>query len=515
MTTRKKLPIGLQDFEKLITGDFLYVDKTAYVHSLVNGSGLYFLSRPRRFGKSMLLSTIEALFRGKQELFEGLYIANRWDWKPQPVVRLDFLGIDSRTTESLARSLIRRLDEQARAYGLTLHAEDCTERFRELILGLAEQGQVVVLIDEYDKPILDHITDVEVANRNKAFLGTFYAVLKSVEEYLAFLLITGVSKFTRISLFSELNNLKDITLHPDYAGIAGWTQVEVVRDLAPYLDTEIDGLRGQALLDRMKLWYNGYSWDGKTRVYNPVSLLNLLDQKQFGYFWFATGTPKFLIKLLREGKLSIPEIEHLEINAFSMEGFEPEKIDPASLLFQTGYLTIKSITKTDMGQVYSMVYPNQEVRQAFLSHLLADYADSDAGRLGPQAWRLGNHLREGDIDAFCEGCQAMIATIPYNIFLPNQEAYYHTVIYLVLSLIGVDLASEIQTNRGRIDAVLETADRFYVVEFKLGTAQKAADQIQNKGYANAYRNRGKAVYALAVGIDPEQRNISEWLCVEV
>ena len=373
MTSLKKLPLGLQDFAEIIESGCLYIDKTAYIHRLVTTSKLNFLSRPRRFGKSVLLSTFEALFRGRRELFQGLYIAERWDWTPFPVIRLDMLGIESHNVAVLAENLNERLDEQALIHGVVLTKKRAPNRFRELILALAQRGQVVVLIDEYDKPILDHIVNSKRVKANKQFLATFYAVLKSVETKLRFLFLTGVSKFTQVSLFSELNNLMDLTLHSGYAGIAGYTEDEVNRDLSPYLAQPIDGLDGDRLRDKIRTWYNGYSWDGKTRVYNPVSLLNLLEQRRFGSFWFSTGTPKFLLELIRVGNLKVPDLDRIEIEEFSMQGFDPEKIDPISLLFQTGYLTIQGIDKDDMGDTYFLGYPNLEVKRAFLT-LLADYS---------------------------------------------------------------------------------------------------------------------------------------------
>ena len=509
----EKLPVGIQSFPKIIEQGYLYVDKTEIIYRLVTEGQLYFLSRPRRFGKSVLLSTLEALYQGRRELFKDLYIEDRWNFEPRPVIRLDFLGVVNSEPEVLKQSIIQRLDEEALKYDLSLSAEDCANRFRELILTLARRGQrVVVLIDEYDKPILDQIGNLERAKANKAFLATFYAVLKSVEHHLEFLFLTGVSKFTRVSLFSDLNNLKDLTLHPRYAAVTGFTEDELSHYFGPYLERGIDGLGGEALRERMRRWYNGYSWDGKTRVYNPVSVLELFDGERFGSFWFATGTPKFLLELLRKGGMEIPRLERLELRDFAMEGFDPEKVDPIALLFQTGYLTIRSVGKGPRRR-YRLGFPNQEVKEAFLTYILAEFSASQPGQADDLAAEVGKHLITGDLDAFCDEFRALFASIPYNIFLPNHEAYYHTVVYLVLSLMGITIAAEIQTNRGRIDAVLETDDRYYVVEFKLGTPEEALQQIQDKDYALPYLNRGKQVVLLGIGIDPEERNISRWKTV--
>lgn len=514
MNALKKLPIGIQNFEEIIRDGYLYVDKTRYVHQLVTQGKLYFLSRPRRFGKSVLLSTIQALFEGKVELFKGLWIEKHGELQTRPVIRLDFLGVESDSRQKLEHDINRRLDEQARRHGLQLTEQGSANRFRELILGLAERDRVVVLIDEYDKPILDHLSNSERAAANKTFLATFYATLKSVEDKLHLLFLTGVSKFTRVSLFSELNNLEDLTLNPDFAVMTGYTDEEIDRYLTPYLTRPINGLTGPDLRAMLKTWYNGYSWDGQTRVYNPVSVLNMIKQRRLAPFWFATGTPRFLIDLIRNNRIQVPGLEQLEIGDLGMEGFEPERIDPLALLFQTGYLTIQEIDWTPLGAVYRLGYPNLEVKHAFLTHVLADISDNKPGRMTVLAGRFGNHLAKGDIDAFCQGLQGMFASIPYNIFLPEQEAYYHTVIYLSLSLIGLNMTCEIQTNDGRIDAVLETESRYYIMEFKVGPAEDAMGQILEKDYAGPYRGRGKTVVLLGVGIDPEAKNIGDWLSEE-
>ena len=506
----KKLPVGIQSFPKMIEENYLYIDKTAFIHKLVTEGQLYFLSRPRRFGKSVLLSTIEALFEGKRELFEGLYIADRWDFEPRPVIRIDFLGVENGDTESLDADLRQRLQEQANRYGVTLKEREARRQLRELIVALASRGKVTVLIDEYDKPILDQLHDEERAQINKRFMATFYAMLKSVEHHIGFLFLIGVSKLTRVSLFSDLNNLDDLTLNPGYAAICGYTDLEMDDCFTPWLEQGLDGLNGNGLRQKIRSWYNGYSWDGKTRVYNPVSILSLLKQQRFSAFWFTTGTPKFLVKMLRSGAISVPSLESITIGELSLDGFEPENIDPIALFFQTGYLTIQETQHTELGYSYRMGFPNLEVKRSFLIHLLADFANNSPGGMSVMAENLGKHLRAGEIDAFCEGFQSIFAAIPYNIFIQEKEAYYHTVVYLTLSLIGVPLAAEIQTNQGRIDAVVETDSRIFVIEFKLGTAAEALTQIHNKQYAQAYRNKCKEVWLLGIGMDPEKRNIADW-----
>ena len=513
MTNLKKLPLGIHVFSEIVRDGYLYVDKTAFIHRMVSDGKFYFLSRPRRFGKSLLLSTLEALFLGRRDLFEGLYIEDKWHWKPMPVIRLDMLAIKNQSLEVLERGLITRLDRIARMHDLTLTQPDCNERFLELIELLAEKGKVSVLIDEYDKPILDQIGKPEVLAPIREMMTNFYAVLKQAGHHISFTLITGVSKFTKVSLFSELNNLEDLTMDAAYAGICGYTQQEMDSCLKPYLNDEIDGFSGQALMDEMRAWYNGYSWDGETRIYNPVSVMSTLKRKKFAAHWFETGTPRFLIDLLRDERIEIQDLKGLEVGELAMGGFEPTAIDPAVLLFQTGYLTIKKIQRVGVERIYVMDYPNLEVEQSFFAHLLAAYISQSPSRISPIALNLGQALATKQIDAFCEGFKSLFASLPYNIFIGEREAYYQTVIYLVLSLMGVQTVCEIQTNQGRVDAVLETADRVYVVEFKLGTAREAIDQIREKDYAAPWRNGSKPIYLLGIGLLPEKRNIGDWLCL--
>jgi len=507
----KKLPIGIQNFGEIIRDGYLYIDKTEAIHRLVTEGKLYFLSRPRRFGKSVLVSTLAALFRGERDLFRGLFIEDKWDWRARPVLSLSMLGLRTDTVANQEADLIERLGEQAAQHGVTVSATSSPSRLRELILAMAANGPVAILIDEYDKPILDQITDPVRAEANKKHLAPFYATLKLVEEHLGFLFMTGVSKFTRVSLFSDLNNLEDISLSPAFACIAGYTEAEITQNMAAYLAMGIEGLAGPALIEKMRDWYNGYTWDGKTHLYNPVSILKLFKQKRFTSFWFSTGTPKFLIDLYRNGQIRQVDLDGTEVSELIMDGFEPEKIDPIALLFQTGYLTIKDIIPTSGFRIFRMGYPNREVRDAFLTYLLAGFSQADPSKIGARTWQLGEYLRKNEIDAFVEGLRSVIASIPYNIFIDDREAYYQTAIYLVLSLIGVPLLAEIQTNKGRIDVVMETETRLYITEFKLGTAREALDQIHNHGYAEAYRNRSRDIVLLGVGIAPEKRNIEDWI----
>ena len=341
----KKLPIGLQDFARLREEDYLYVDKTELLYQLATGGVYYFLSRPRRFGKSLLVSTLAELFQGNQALFEGLWIHDRWDWsKTYPVLDFRF-NKSSYKISGLETFLYEELADRAKTYGIILEKSSYPAQLEELIIGLSRQhGQVVVLIDEYDKPILDYLHDVEQAKAHREVLKNFYSVLKPLDPHLRFVLLTGVSKFSRVSIFSELNNLLDLTIYSDYATLLGYTQEELEHYFAERIDQLAPQFGGRAdLLNQIKQWYNGYSWDAKHFVYNPFSILNFFAKKSFENFWFETGTPTFLIKLLNRERQY--DLEDVQARPLVFSSFELERIQPLALLFQTGYVTIKAVDK--------------------------------------------------------------------------------------------------------------------------------------------------------------------------
>ncbi|MDX2305420.1 MAG: AAA family ATPase, partial [Microscillaceae bacterium] len=373
-----KLPIGIQDFQELRRGDYLYVDKTQYIHHLVTENKYYFLSRPRRFGKSLLVSTLKELFEGNQELFKGLWIENHWDWtQKNPVLDFRFNNASYKISglEAFLKDILRIQSEE---HQITLRDAPYPSQLEELIKSISQKyGKVVVLIDEYDKPILDYLHDIPQAAANRDILKNFYSVLKPLDPHLRLVLLTGVSKFSRVSIFSELNNLFDLTLYGDYAAMLGYTQQELefyfenrILELAPTFGGK------EALLAEIKKWYNGYSWDGQNYVYNPLSVLNFFAKRQFENFWFETGTPTFLLKLLdRERSYNLDKIKASPV---SFNSFELEYISPEALLFQTGYLTIKAI---GANQIYTLSYPNYEVKNSLLQYLLAQYSHSYAPRL--------------------------------------------------------------------------------------------------------------------------------------
>jgi hypothetical protein len=504
-----KLPVGLQNFQVLRTGGYLYVDKTALLHRLVTEGKYYFLSRPRRFGKSLMVSTLAELFQGHRELFTELWIDDQWDWtQTNPVIHLSLNSMGYKEI-GLEKALALRLNEIAAHYGLSLQSEANSLRLRELIQQLHRSfGPAVVLIDEYDKPIIDYLDDLPRAEHHRDLLKSFYSVLKDADPHLRLVLLTGVSKFSQVSIFSELNNLADLTLHPEYTTLLGYTQAELEHYFAERLTELAPQFGGKdALLQQIKKWYNGYSWDGVNYVYNPFSVLSFFSQKQFRNFWFETGTPTFLVKLLNREHAY--QLEDIRASAAVFSSFELRRIDPKALLFQTGYITICSV---DEDQTYTLSYPNKEVRDSLLQYLLAEYTQSYPSDTPVRAQQMKQALQAGNTRDFVEALNGLFATIPYQIFIADREAYYHSVTYLALSLMGTFVQVEVSQSNGRPDAVVHTANTIYVMEFKLDEqAEEALAQIKMKGYAQPYLKQGKEVKAIGIRFSSEQKQLDAWV----
>lgn len=502
-----KLPIGIQSFSKLIEGNFLYVDKTEEIHRLITSSeGYYFLSRPRRFGKSLTVSVLKEIFSGNKDLFKGLWIYDKIEWVPHPVIHLDIISISYDSSEVLAQSLSNVLVKIGEQHNIRLTTSHYKEQFGELIeqLHAAANKKVVVLIDDYDKPVIDFIRDTGRARANRDVLKSFYEVLKSSDEHLKFVFITGVSKFSKDSIFSGLNNLKDITLEEKYAPIMGYSQEELLK----YFGESIKKER----LGDVKRWYNGYSWDGKRFLYNPLSILLYVDSGKFGNYWFATGTPTFLIEAVKDRRIDIKEFENYETNKFLFESFDIDNLNVFSLLFQTGYLTIKEIKDVSPTMsIFRLSYPNEEVKESFLQYLAADFAGKYADEIGMLVYKIKKSIESANIDQFISILQSIFASVPYHIFMKDKEAYYHTVIYLVLKLLGIHIDAVVEFSKGRADAVIETSSHIYVIEFKIGKAINAISQIKENEYYQKYLNASKTVKLLGVGFDPEQKNIGDFI----
>ncbi len=513
----RKYPIGLQSFKEIITGGYVYVDKTALIHQLVSAGKYYFLSRPRRFGKSLLVSTLQTLYEGRKDLFEGLYIADKWDFsQTNPVVVIYFNQMSLRDV-GLKASLITTLKHEAERHQISLKDEGVGFLFQELIQKLhAKTGRkVVVLIDEYDKAIVDYLEEPETAEANRNTLKSFYGILKPADEHLELVLLTGVSKFAKVSVFSDLNNLNDISLDEDYSNIVGFTQAELETDFAP----EIKALAARnnrtesEFLAEIKHWYNGYSWGGLDTVYNPFSLLNFFAGKgSFRNFWFSTGTPTWLVRQVLKNRDF--DFTNLEVAESSLESFDFENLYPPTLLFQTGYLTVKSFDQTD--GIYTLAYPNEEVRSSLYQYLLAAFRFKESDAAVPHILRLRAALNNGDVAEAMQIINVVFSTIPYDLWQRENEHFYHALIHLTFTLLGVYVQSEVHTSRGRCDAVVQTKDYIYAFEFKLDkTAQEALDQIAAKGYLAPYAQSGKQRVAVGVNFSTPLKAVESWLTAGV
>jgi hypothetical protein len=509
----RQLPIDLQFFDKLVDNDFIYVDKTGFIAKMIESKLTYFfLSRPRRFGKSLLLSTMKEVFSGRKDLFKNLKIYNRIDWQTYPVIYFDFSLIGTSASIPVEKALADEVDKITRENGLHVSDGASKTKLRFLIENLSrrEKKPVVILVDEYDKFIIDHITNDEQREINRSQLKEFFSILKGMGNYIRFLFITGVSRFSHVSIFSDLNNLIDLTFDPEYAAIAGYTEDELIDNFSDYIQrfAEKEKRSFSEVLEVTRKWYNGYSWDGSTRVYNPFSILKLFKSFEFRDHWFSTGTPTFLIKAIREQAIGIQELDNIRVNKSKLENMEVGKLELIPLLFQTGYLTIVEKIKKDIDNIEFIVdYPNRDVRYSFLNYLLED--------ISPRNPRLIDNITaaimENRIDDALKTMRGIFADVPYIIFNHEEEASYHSLMHVVFLLIIDKTGSEIQTNRGRIDHVIETDKYIYIFEFKMEDAQRAIDQIYEKKYFEKYINKGKHIVLVGVSFSKEQKNIGEWI----
>ena len=500
-------------FRSIIDGGYLYVDKTQYLYELVHGTiGVYFLSRPRRFGKSLTISTLEEIFRGNKELFKGLWLyESDYDWQQHPVIRIDFSRLQAKSAVDLQERIVRHLQRIARDHGITLEPGPFDVMWDDLIVALAAEKQVVVLIDEYDKPILDNIDNLEEAILIRDTLKQFYTVLKALDQYLRFVFITGISKFSKIGVFSGLNNLDDISLDARYATMLGITESELRENFQEHiaLFAEKDDCTTEDLLAKIRQWYNGFCFvGGAESVYNPFSTLQLFSKQQFANYWFETGTPSFLIKLLKQQNYPVEELQSVTVRGLSLSSYEIESLSIIPLLFQTGYLTIKGYDATQ--EVYTLSYPNMEVEDAFLTWLLSAYNGRERGLNDNFLWQMLTALQANKLDSFFSILNVFFANVPYTIQL-QDEKYYQSLFFLIFKLIGLRTEAEVATNQGRIDCVIETAKQIFLFEFKLNkSAEEALQQIKETEYYEHYQLQGKPLILIGANFDGTQRKVSEW-----
>jgi len=503
----KKLPIGISSFEEIRRGNYHYVDKTHYVAKLVEEGKYYFLSRPRRFGKSLFVDTLKQAFLGRRELFEGLYLCENWDWsETYPVIHIDFGGDQVKDSSHLEEILHSQLTLIAEEYEVYFKERLLEKRFNELIRGLYKKfgKQVVVLIDEYDKPILDRIEERERAREIREVLKSFYSVLKPLDSYLKFVFITGVTKFSKVSLFSGLNQLLDITLSPRYATICGYTHGE--------LERVFGGLLTEEELQGVRCWYNGYSFCGEA-VYNPFDVLLYLAEREYRPYWFETGTPSFLVKLMLERRFYLPKMEEFISDEYLLSSFDVDEIEVPTLLFQAGYLTVKEWHSSIEGTYYVLSYPNKEVRSA-LNRVLF-YAltplEEEGGRL---SLRARESLKRGDVEGFGEILKSLFAGIPFDWYRRNNlseyEGYYASVVYSFLQGVGFDIVAEDVTSKGRLDLAIRVGERVYLLEFKVVEREgegSALEVLKGKGYAEKYREVAGEAYLVGLDFSERERNL--------
>jgi hypothetical protein len=511
---RITLPIGIQDFAKLVQKNCIYVDKTQYVYNLLQGAGIYFLSRPRRFGKSLLISILKEIFSGNKELFKDCWIYDHMDtWEKYPVVHLDFLSIDYENL-GLEGALIDKLDSIARQHGIEAEGESSKQKFGNLIQNLSakENKRVVVLIDEYDKPIISYVENenMKIAEENRKKLKNFYSELKSLDANIEFLFITGVSRFTKVSIFSDLNNLDDITLDPNYATMFGYTRQELEDYFAFHIDKWLQekNIPRKQLMERLEEEYDGYSWDGMNFVYNPDSMHKSFKEQFFANHWFSTGTPTFLVKVLMDKGIDIVDFENLRVKKEFFNEYDINDIN--LLLFQTGYLTIKESDESG----YRLHYPNKEVQSSFLHLLLKKYSRKNQLRIEEITPKIKTALSGGNIESFVDITRSLLADIPYNLSLSQYEAFYHSIIFIAVKLSGLEVAVERETNQGRIDMLVRTGQYIYILEFKMGSADEALAQIQEKKYYEPFLSEGKEILMVGIGFDREDRNIVQFKYVK-
>ena len=506
--TRRLLPIGIQTLRKIREQNCYYVDKTPYIGRLFEEGTHYFLSRPRRFGKSLFLDTLKELFEGNESLFEGMDIHERWNWSVRhPVLRLDFSGGDYEDPEGLRRNLTAQLDGIERRAGVRSDGAG-PERLASLLEALHEKAgeRVAVLIDEYDKPILDVLHEPEVARANRAFLRSLYSNIKFADAHIRFTFLAGVSKFSKVSLFSGLNNLIDITLDPVYSSICGYTDADLDEVFAP----ELAGLDRERIRD----WYNGYHWLGEEKVYNPFDILLLLRRRRFGAYWFETGTPAFLVETLFERRISTVSLGETLGSDELLSAFDVEHIGTEALLFQTGYLTIESEEELGGETLYRLGYPNREVRQSLNRSLLRRLVQ-DTARQTANSVRLYRLLEANDFEGMKDLFHAFFASIPYEWYTNNHiasyEGYYASVFYSYFAASGFDITVEDSSSHGRLDMAVRAAGRTYLFEFKvveLSPPGSAMAQLRTRGYADKYRSTGDAIYLVAVEFSRESRNLT-------
>ena len=509
----KKLPQGISSFSKLIKNDYIYIDKSKHIYNMINEGDVYFLSRPRRFGKSLLVSTFEELFKGNRELFKGLYIYDKWDWSLNyPVIRLDFTKIGHKNPEVLESSLDDFINQKARDYSIELISKNLTSKFAELIEQIHKKTkkEVVILIDEYDKPINNHLDDIELAKKNRDVLRNFYQVLKGNDENIRFLFITGITKFSKTSIFSDLNSLTDITIHEKYAKICGYMEDDIKTEFNDYLLelSEYTDMNEEDLLIAIKNYYNGYSWDGKNFLYSPFSILKLFYMKKFANYWAETGTQKLLVDLLKTTNVDLDLLIKKEYEfTGTFPNFELDNIDFDAVLLQTGYLTIKNeIINPPNSSIYIAGIPNKEVEESLFSYILGVYTNNSAEKIEPMTKKMLSYILTQDEENLNKSLEILLHKIPNILYgeLKNEiEAHYKVLVISWIQQLGFDIETEIMTLKGRLDALVKYKDLILIIEFKYDDKKSfetmikdGENQIIEKEYYKPYQDKNVKILTI-------------------
>jgi hypothetical protein len=511
----KKLPIGIQTFRDIVQNDYLYVDKTEKIFDLVkNPKGVYFLARPRRFGKSLLISILNEIFEGEKELFKYLWIyRSDYAWEKYPIVRIDFSKEKAENKDDLKGFILYQLKNIADKYGISLTRDKYYEAFDELLTQLSQINKVVILIDEYDKPIIDNIENKELAVELREILKGFYTIIKACDEYIRFVFLTGVSKFSKAGVFSGLNNLEDISMDIKHSSLLGITREEMGDSFKNHIDqfAASEGVSKPELIKKITCWYDGFCFSKSCeKVFNPFSALLLFKKLSFENYWFESATPSFLIKLIKEKDFDLKRLDGVKVDESAFSSYEIENLKLVPILFQTGYLTITDYDKERME--YTLAYPNFEVKNSMTKYLAETYSFVERELVHGYAWKLIDALRDHDYELFFDTLRIFFANIPYDLHI-EREKYYQTVFYLIFSLIGLKVEAEVRTNKGRIDAVIMDKD-VHIFEFKFEKDKdKALGQIKEKRYFEKYQSAGKDVYLF--GVEFKDRNVGEWVVEKI
>ena len=513
--SKKIYPIGVQDFEKLRKDGYMYVDKTALMYKMITTGSYYFLSRPRRFGKSLLISTLKAYFQGKKDLFVGLAIEQmEKDWMERPVLHLDLNIEKYGSTESLEKILDDHLKRWEKDYDVDVISDSLPLRFANVIRRACEKTgeRVAILVDEYDKPLLQSIGNKDVQTELRNMLKPFYGVLKTMDGCIKFALLTGVTKFGKVSVFSDLNHLMDISMDQRYTEICGISERELhtcfreeIMDLAARQSMSFEDVT-----EKLRIAYDGYHFAPNTEgLYNPFSVLNTFARMTFGNYWFETGTPTYLVELLKKNGYELEHVDGVEVGIETLSGVDATDTDAIPVIFQSGYLTIKGYDPRF--NVYTLGYPNKEVEEGFVKFLLPFYTPIVESKSAFQIKNFVKEVESGDIDGFFARLQTLFSDTTYEL-VRQQELHYSNVLYIVFKLMGFYTQVEYHTNKGRIDLVLQTPDYIYIMEFKLnGTAEEALQQINEKDYAAPFAKDLRKLYKIGINFSSETRNIEKWL----